>query len=39
MDGTDTQARRPLNIEFIVDWARRWLAGWNVHDVGRRACL
>jgi steroid delta-isomerase-like uncharacterized protein len=33
MDGTDTEAQRPLNIEFIVDWARRWLAGWNAHDV------
>ena len=29
----DTRAQRALKIEFIVDWGRRWLAGWNAHDV------
>jgi steroid delta-isomerase-like uncharacterized protein len=31
MDGKG--AKRTLEIEFIVDWSRRWLAGWNAHEV------
>ena len=33
MGAAGTGAARPLSVEFIVDRARRWLVGWNAHDV------
>lgn len=29
----ETTQQRALQIGFVVDWSRRWLAGWNAHDV------